>query len=139
MIQNPVTDLTDIESQISNLRISYQVLFSQRDSISQEMQYSLDGSISPGDLICVELERENYYIHPNTMIIPTIPVTILAICPPNYNNLSDNKGRTTIYVPITINSYSVSIGTAYTNSPGMSYDAPFTYLRISKLTVESDL
>ena len=137
MIQNPVTDLTDIESQISNLRISYQTLFSQRGNIGVNQKFQLDGTIFVGDLIQIEYEREGYNLSSSIFIVPTLPYHNTLVSIPSFENRESSSAILFNYT--TIDSNSFSIGGWYYTYGSMASQDTITYLRVSKLIVESDL
>ena len=137
MIQNPVTDLTDIESQISNLRISYQVLFSQRGNIGVNQNFQLDETISVGDLIQIEYERENYNLSSSIFIVPVLPYHNTLVSVPSFENRESSNAILFNYVTIDSNTFSIG-GWYHTYGSAPEQDV-ITYLRVSKLTVESDL
>lgn len=137
MIQNPVVDLTDIESQISNLRTSYQLLFSQRGNIGINQNFQLDGTISVGDLIQIEYERESHNVSSTIFIVPDLPYTNTLVSIPSYENIESSSEILFNY--ITVDTGSFSIGGWYYTSGSVAQQDMITYMRVSKLTVESDL
>lgn len=137
MIQNPVVDLTDIESQISNLRTSYQLLFSQRGNIGINQNFQLDGTISVGDLIQIEYERENHSMSSTIFIVPALPYSNILVSIPSYENIESSSAILFNYV--TVDTGSFSIGGWYYTSGSVAQQDMITYMRVSKLTVESDL
>lgn len=137
MIQNPVVDLTDIESQISNLRTSYQLLFSQRGNIGINQNFQLDGTISVGDLIQIEYERENHSMSSTIFIVPILPYSNILVSIPSYENIESSSEILFNY--ITVDTGSFSIGGWYYTGGSIAQQDTITYMRVSKLTVESDL
>lgn len=137
MIQNPVVDLTDIESQISNLRTSYQLLFSQRGNIGINQNFQLDGTISVGDLIQIEYERENHGMSSTIFIVPILPYSNILVSIPSYENIESSSEILFNY--ITVDTGSFSIGGWYYTGGSVEQQDMITYMRASKLTVESDL
>lgn len=137
MIQNPVVDLTDIESQISNLRTSYQLLFSQRGNIGINQNFQLDGTISVGDLIQIEYEREDHNTSSTIFIVPALPYKNILVSIPSYENIESSSEILFNY--ITVDTGSFSIGGWYYTGGSVAQQDMITYMRVSKLTVESDL